>query len=161
MRETRIRSLIGEHPTCLGATNPGHSYWACALEPRSHNCWAHMLQLLKPGCPWARAPQRETPLQWEDCMLQLERSPCSNEDPAQPNINKWISVLKNLPSSAGSRDSVPGLGSKIPHAERQLSPRAATSETMCSGVHELQLERSKPLQQRTRVPQPRPEQPKR
>ena len=27
-----------------------HNYWACALEPMSHNGWAHMLQLLKSVC---------------------------------------------------------------------------------------------------------------
>ena len=26
-----------------------HNYWACALEPGGRNCWAHMLQRLKPG----------------------------------------------------------------------------------------------------------------
>ena len=25
-----------------------HKYWACALEPTSHNYWAHVPQLLKP-----------------------------------------------------------------------------------------------------------------
>ena len=36
-----VRSLVLEDPTCLGATKPVyHSYWACALEPRSHNFWS-------------------------------------------------------------------------------------------------------------------------
>ena len=26
-----------------------HNYWACALEPVSHNCWTHTPQLLKPA----------------------------------------------------------------------------------------------------------------
>ena len=50
-------------------------------------------QLLKPVHPTARAPQ-EKPLQWEAThtsksrprSLQLEKSPCSHEDPAQPKI---------------------------------------------------------------------------
>ena len=38
----------GRH-ICRGATKPlHHSYWACALDPASHNYWAHMPQLLKP-----------------------------------------------------------------------------------------------------------------
>ena len=41
MQETWVRSLVLEDPTCLGATKPVyHSYWACALEPRSHNFWS-------------------------------------------------------------------------------------------------------------------------
>ena len=31
-------------------------------------------------------------------------------------------VVKNLPSNAGDVGSIPGLGTKIPHAVRQLSP---------------------------------------
>ena len=72
-----------------------HRCWACALEPRSHNYWAHTLQILKPTHPRACAPQQEKPLQWEDrapqlesnpYLLQLEKSPNSNDDPAQPKI---------------------------------------------------------------------------
>ena len=48
-----------------------------------------MPQLLKPGPPRARAQQQEKPPQWEACTLQLEKSPWSNEDPAQPK-NKLI-----------------------------------------------------------------------
>ena len=46
-----------------------HNYQACAPEPRSHNYWVHILKLLKPTCPRAHA--------------SLEKSPCSNEYPAQ------------------------------------------------------------------------------
>ena len=52
-----------------------HNYWACALEPRSHNYWPYMPQLLKPAQPRACAWQQEKPLQWEACAQQLERSP--------------------------------------------------------------------------------------
>ena len=38
------------------------NYWACALEPRSCNYWAHTPQLLKPVHPGAHAPQHEKPL---------------------------------------------------------------------------------------------------
>ena len=54
-----------------------HSFWAYALEPGSHNCWAHVKQLLKPSCPRACALQQEKPLQWEAGAPQLESSPCS------------------------------------------------------------------------------------
>ena len=50
--------------------------WACALEPKSRNYWAHVLQLLKPVCPKAQALQEEKPPQWEACTLLLESSPC-------------------------------------------------------------------------------------
>ena len=48
---------------------------------RSHLLWdnyACVLQLLKPLCPRARAPQQETPSQREACSLQLE---CSHHLP--------------------------------------------------------------------------------
>ena len=48
MQGTRVRALVGEDPTCRGATGPvRHNYWACALEPASHNYWARVPQLLK------------------------------------------------------------------------------------------------------------------
>ena len=37
-------------------------------------------------------------------------------------------VVKNLPCSAGNVGSIPGQGTKIPHATGQLSPRATTTE---------------------------------
>ena len=46
---TRVRALVQEDPTCQGATKPvRRNYWACALEPASHNYWARVPQLLKP-----------------------------------------------------------------------------------------------------------------
>ena len=46
-----VQALIREDPTYLGVAKPmNHNYCACALEPRSHNYWAHVLQLLKPTC---------------------------------------------------------------------------------------------------------------
>ena len=38
------------------------------------------------------------------------------------------SVVKNPPSNAGDTGSIPGQGTKIPHAEGQLSPCAATTD---------------------------------
>ena len=40
-------------------------------------------------------------------------------------------VVKNLPSNAGHAGSIPSQGTKIPHAVRQLSPHAPTTELAC------------------------------
>ena len=37
-------------------------------------------------------------------------------------------MVKNPPSNAGDTGSIPGQGTKIPHAAGQLSPRAITTE---------------------------------
>ena len=49
---------------------------ACVPQLLSLCSRAQELQLLKPTCATARAPQ-EKPLQWEACAPQLENSPCS------------------------------------------------------------------------------------
>ena len=57
------------------------------------------LQLLKPKYPRTCALQWEKPQQWKALtpqlethphLQQIEKSPCSNEDPAQPKLNKNI-----------------------------------------------------------------------
>ena len=81
MEETWVQSLVWEDPTSTEATKPmHHNYWAGALEPRSLNHWAHVLQLLKPEQPRAHALQREKPLEGEACTLQLPSGPptCRN-----------------------------------------------------------------------------------
>ena len=50
-------------------------------------------------------------------------------------------VVKNLPSNTGDSGSIPGRGTKIPHAAGQLRPRATTTESECSGALAPQLER--------------------
>ena len=50
-------------------------------------------------------------------------------------------VVKNLPCKAGDAESIPGQGTKIPHAAGQLSLRATTTEPLRSRAH-AQLERS-------------------
>ena len=40
-------------------------------------------------------------------------------------------VVKNPPSNAGDAGSIPGRGTKIPHAVGQLSLRATTTELAC------------------------------
>ena len=49
-------------------------------------------------------------------------------------------VYKNLPSNAGDVVSIPGWGTKIPHAMGQLSPHTATTEPTLSGARTPQLE---------------------
>ena len=66
MQRTRVRSLVREDPTCLGATKPvHHNYWACALGPPSHNCWSPRATTTEARVPRAHAPQQEKPPQWE------------------------------------------------------------------------------------------------
>ena len=67
-------------------------------------------------------------------------------------------VVKNPPSNAGGEGSIPGQGTKIPHATAQLSPRTATTEPTCSGAHVPQLERphastTEPVSSGVHVPQ--------
>ena len=52
------------------------------------------------------------------------------------------SMVKNPPSSAGHTGSIPGWGTKIPHATGQLSLHDTAIELACSGACTLQLERS-------------------
>ena len=40
-------------------------------------------------------------------------------------------MVKNLSCNAGDAGSIPGEGTKIPHAAGQLSLRAATTEPAC------------------------------
>ena len=40
-------------------------------------------------------------------------------------------VVKNLPPNAGDIGSIPGRGTKIPHATEHLSPGTATREPAC------------------------------
>ena len=83
MHGTWVQALVQEDPTCRGATGPLHyNYWACALEPGSHNYWAHVPQLLSPRVatteahvPRARAPQQEKPPQWEAHAPQRRVAP--------------------------------------------------------------------------------------
>ena len=51
-------------------------------------------------------------------------------------------MVKNPPSNTGDVGSIPGRGTKIPHATGELSPCAATTEPTRSGARMPQLERS-------------------
>ena len=49
MQGTRVRALVREDPTCRRVTKPVcHNYWACALDPSSHDYWARVPQLPRP-----------------------------------------------------------------------------------------------------------------
>ena len=94
MQEMWVRSVVPEDPTHPGATKHVHNYWACAPEPRNHNYWAYVLQLLKSVHPRAHASRArshhsEKPTNGNSSphSLQLEKNLHSNEVPAQPEIN--------------------------------------------------------------------------
>ena len=101
-RRQQVGSLIQKDHACSGAVETmSHNYWDFAVEPGSHNPWAHMLQLLKPEGS-GDVLHRDKPPQWEahalqlessPCLLQLEKSPCSSEYPAQL-INKFLKIKK-------------------------------------------------------------------
>ena len=74
-------------------------------------------------------------------------------------------MVENPSCNAGDAGSIPGRGTKIPHAEGQLSPCAATTEPTCSRARAPRLERSphaatreKPAHrnERSHMPQLRP-----
>ena len=74
MQGARVHALVREDPTCGRATKPVcRNYWACSLEPTSHNYWAHM--------PRARAPQQEKLPQWEARAPQLEKARAQQKRP--------------------------------------------------------------------------------
>ena len=70
-------------------------YWACALETES--------QQEKPPQWEAHVPQRES----SPCSGPLEKSPSSNEDPAQPKINKLYLKKKKKGKEKGEADVRP------------------------------------------------------
>ena len=70
-------------------------------EPARHNHWSHALE---------PSAAHEKPPRWEAHAPQLEKSPLSNKDPAQPEINKiifWKYVGKTLESSKKQNLNMP------------------------------------------------------
>ena len=95
MQGTQVRALVQEDHTCHRATKPvHHNYWACALEPKSHNCWAPAPQLLKPVSPRAHALQILSPrTATAEPTHHNYWSPC----PLGPTCrNYWARVLQLL-----------------------------------------------------------------
>ena len=76
-----------------GGTHMPWSNWVHETQLLSLSSRARELQLLKSVRPRAYAPQQEKPSQWEACIPQLEKSPCSNTDSAQAKINKKINKI--------------------------------------------------------------------
>ena len=52
-----------------------HNYWACALEPASHNCWSPWATTTEARAPRALDLQQEKPLQWEAHAPQRRVAP--------------------------------------------------------------------------------------
>ena len=76
MQGTQVQALVWEDPTCHRATKPmRHNYWACALEPMSHNYSARHATTTEAWVPRAHALQQEKPLQWEAQALQRRAAP--------------------------------------------------------------------------------------
>ena len=107
MQRTQVWSLVQEDPTSHRATKPmHHNYWACAPESRDRNCWAHLLQLLKPVSPRPRLHNKrnhhkEKP---ERCSEEYPRLAAAREKPTphwrastakNTHINKIISKIGN------------------------------------------------------------------
>ena len=100
------------------------SSWAREPQLWSLCSRAHVPQLLRsvcPVCPRASAPQQEEPLQWEACarqlesishLLQLEKSPHSNKDPAQPEIKINHIYIYKIPGSLWCAWHSPMLGTQ-------------------------------------------------
>ena len=96
MQETQVRSLVPEDPTRHRAAEPvHHNYWACALEPATTeptccNYWS--LHTLEPMLHSKKLPQWETHTRQLESslhllhLLQLNKSLCSNKDPAQAKL---------------------------------------------------------------------------
>ena len=71
--------------------------------------------------------------QWAYIFKVLKEKKTAGDFPSGP-------VVKNLPSNAGDAGSIPGQGTKIPHAVGQLSPRTATTEPTHSRARVPQLD---------------------
>ena len=76
MQGTQVWALVWEDPTCHRATKlVHHNYWACALEPASHDYWSPCATPTEAHMPRARALQQEKPPQWEAHCTTTKSSP--------------------------------------------------------------------------------------
>ena len=98
---THTHTQLG-FPGGSGVTNPPANAGDTGLIPRAAEQLSPRATATEAHAPRAQALQREKSLQWEacpwqlesgPCLPQLEKSPCSNENLAQPKINK---IKKNL-----------------------------------------------------------------
>ena len=68
-------------------------------------------------------------------------------------------VTKSLPSNVGNAGSIPGQGTKIPHAAGQLSLRATTIELACLNERAHVLQTAEPTHPGACMAQPEKENP--
>ena len=96
VQSSRVRLSMQERPSWIA--NLGRSHMPQSNEALCHNCWAHMLQLLKPSHsePVLRNKRNRRNEKVTHCNEEqprspgLEKSPRSNEDPTQPKRNKEL-----------------------------------------------------------------------
>ena len=96
MQETRVRSLIWEDPTCLGASKPmSHNYRAWAPQLQSPHVTTTEAGVPQSLCPTTREAATMTSLNTaienSPCSLQPENSPCSlqlENSPCPPQLEK-------------------------------------------------------------------------
>ena len=104
MQGTRVRALVREDATCRRATKSVR-HWACALEPASHNYWAHVHHNY-----WACALEPVShnywsPRTWSACSATREatamRSPrtTTKSNPRSPQLEK-AHVQQRRPNAA-------------------------------------------------------------
>ena len=103
MQGTRVRALVREDPTCCGATKPMHpNYWACALEPASHNYWSPHAS--SPGSTREATAMRSprTATKSSPCSPQLEKAHAQQRRPntAKKKKNFKVKVQRPLCSSS-------------------------------------------------------------
>ena len=101
--KTQVWSLVQEDPTSHETTKPvHHNCWVCALEPGSHNYWSlHTGEFILHN---KKSHHKEKPTHCKESplhLLQLERSPCSKKDRAQPKKpgQSFIYRLRHMDSS--------------------------------------------------------------
>ena len=73
--------------------------------------------------------------QWDRCQSRKNHDFSSPVNGGRRSKHHWRDfpsgpVVKNLPCNSGDAGSIPGQGTKIPHAVEQLSPLSTTAELM-------------------------------
>ena len=114
MQETRVQSLDQEDPTCHRAAKPmHHNYRACAqslgapaTEFTCHNYWSPCALQACSAAREATATRSPYPeMNSSPCSPYEEKSPCSNRDPAQPKINKYIKLQRKTKQNKTKKQS--------------------------------------------------------
>ena len=131
MQRTQIESLVWEDPTCCRATKSmHHNYWACTLEPASHNYWAHMPQLLKPTCLEPMLHKREA-----TAMRSLHTA--TKSSPRSPQLKKACTqqrrhnTAKNKNKLKKKKDSINKIHSIDPETLKILFGHLVKHQDMC------------------------------